>query len=497
MSPARPQQTLAALLAGFANAPFEVAVSDVVLDSREATPGALFLACKGHQQHGLRYADEAVRRGAAAIVWEPATGMQPPQLGVPAIAVDDLSRRAGEIAARFWRQPSAQIETVGITGTDGKTSTAHLLAQAWTTLGRPCRYIGTLGHGRLGALDVSINTTPDAVHLQRYLAAAVAAGDQGCALEVSSHALVQGRINGVDFSAAVLTNVGRDHLDYHGSIDAYAAAKRRLFERKHTDAVILNRDDPRGASWARALADQHPVTVYGLAGERPSTPYAIGESLQLHSRGLHLDVASSRGKGQIDSRLLGRFNAYNLLAVVATLVQSGVSVLDACNALSQARTVPGRAEAFHGPGARPLVVVDYAHTPQALAQILLALRPHASGKLICVFGCGGDRDPGKRAEMGAAAGLADALVVTDDNPRSEDPAVITEAILAGVADAAKVQVIHDRGRAIRDTVLAVGEGDVVLVAGKGHETYQIYGDERRSFSDRAFVADLLKVGRPA
>lgn len=494
MSAPAQQWSLAELLAGLANVPPVLNIAGLALDSREVKSGFLFMACRGHHQHGLQHVGDAITRGAAAVAWEPAPEIDPPRLSVPTVAVDQLSMRVGEIASRFWRWPSAHLRTVGITGTDGKTSTAYLLAQAWTALGTPCIYLGTLGYGNLDALEVAVNTTPDAVKLQRHLAEAVAAGQRACAMEVSSHALAQGRIVGTRFAAALLTNVGRDHLDYHGTLERYAAAKRSLFERDGTDAVLLNRDDTHGAEWAAQLASRHPLTVYGLGGVRPATPYVIGESLTLHPRGLRLDLASSRGNGCIESSLLGRFNAYNLLAVATVLIEAGVAVADVCSVLTQARTVPGRAEAFRGPAARPLVVVDYAHTPQALTQVLLALRPHAAGKLVCVFGCGGDRDHGKRPLMGAvAAQFADAAVITDDNPRSEDPRQIAAAIRAGMPKGAHVEIVHDRAQAIRNTVMAAGADDVVLVAGKGHEDYQIYGNERRMFSDREFVADLLAM----
>jgi len=494
MSPSVQQHPLVELLAGLAVAPAGLNIAGLALDSREVGPGFLFLACRGHRQHGLQHLDEAIARSAVAVVWEPAPEIEAPRSSVPAVAVDQLSMKVGEIASRFWQRPSAQLRTVGITGTDGKTSTAHLLAQAWTALGTSCIYLGTLGYGNLEALDAATNTTPDAVRLQRYLAEAVAAGRQACAMEVSSHALAQGRIAGMHFAAALLTNVGRDHLDYHGSLERYAAAKRSLFERDDTDAVLLNRDDAYGAEWAAQLAAAHPLMVYGLGGVRPSTPYVIGESLTLHPQGLRLQLASSCGDGHIDSALLGRFNAYNLLAAAAVLIEAGVPVAEVCAALGQARTVPGRAEAFRGAAAAPLVVVDYAHTPQALTQVLQALRSHTVGKLVCVFGCGGDRDRGKRPLMGAAAAqFADAVVITDDNPRSEDPAQIVAEIRVGMPKAARVQIVHDRAQAIRGTVTAAGADDVVLVAGKGHEKYQLYGAERRVFSDREFVATLLAV----
>lgn len=501
------------LLAGWADWPsFDLpgtVVGDVTLDSRNVSlksgkargvdgrPGPLFLACAGSACHGLDFAPQAVAAGAAAVAWEPVSGVAAPEFGVPTIAVPDLKARAGEIAARFFGEPSEQMHVAGITGTDGKTSTSHLLAQSWAALGRPCEYIGTLGSGPLGAMDASVNTTPDAVSVQRILAAALAAGRRDCAMEVSSHALDQGRINGVHFAATVLTNIGRDHLDYHGDLDHYIAAKRKLFGRGDGAVAILNRDDARGRNFAEALRGRCRVVVYGLDGDPPAEPHVIGRGLVAHARGLSFEMVSGGDSGAVDSGLIGRFNASNLLAVGGVLLEAGVSLADACTVLSAARTVPGRAEAFHGPKSEALVVVDYAHTPQALGSVLAALREHAAGRLLCVFGCGGDRDHGKRPMMAkAVAHGADCFIVTDDNPRSEDPVAIVADMRAGLPAGAPFEVCHDRAQAIRMAVAEARIGDVVLVAGKGHEDYQVYGSERRPFSDRVLAAELVGVEMP-
>jgi UDP-N-acetylmuramoyl-L-alanyl-D-glutamate--2,6-diaminopimelate ligase len=488
---------LRGLLQGLASAIPELAVTGVELDSRSVTPGSLFLAVRGHARHGLEFVGEALRRGAAAVAWEPAPGVAAPQLDVPAVAVEGLGVHAGEIAARFWNHPSRGRFTAGVTGTDGKTSTAHLIAQALDRLGTPCAYFGTLGYGRLGALADASHTTPDPVWLQRLLAEQREAGVRAYAMEVSSHALDQGRVAGVEFDVAVLTNVGRDHLDYHGDLQSYAAAKRRLFNWPTLRAAVLNRDDAHGLEWAQTLGATTDVTCYGLGSELPARHrYVLGVNLELHPAGLRFEVHSSWGEARLDSRLLGRFNGYNLLAALSALLHQGAPLKDAVAALGASTTVPGRIEGFRGPAAAPLVVVDYAHTPQALIQVLKALRAHTPGRLWCVFGCGGDRDRGKRPLMGAAAAeLADVAIVTDDNPRSESPAAIVAGILAGIPAElrGKLSVEHDRARAIERAVRAAAVDDVVLVAGKGHEDYQIYGGERRDFSDRAFVAGLLGV----
>jgi UDP-N-acetylmuramoyl-L-alanyl-D-glutamate--2,6-diaminopimelate ligase len=422
---------------------------------------------------------------------------------VPEIAVPQLSKRAGEIAARFHGHPSERMFCTGVTGTDGKTSTAYLIAQALDRLKLPCAYIGTIGSGRIGHLQSATHTTPDAVNLQKQLAALRDDGAQALAMEVSSHALDQDRIAGMHFDVAVLTNLTRDHLDYHGTLEAYAAAKLRLFTRADLDAVVINRDDATGREWIAGLQTAAQRIVYGLDGEpEPGCAHVIGRNLQLTPDGIALDLDTWRGRARLQSRLLGRFNAYNLMAALAVLLARDTALEAAVAALAQSQTVPGRIEGYRGPAAAPLVVVDYAHTPDALKQILTAVRAHTPGRLICVFGCGGDRDRGKRPLMGAvAAELADLVVVTDDNPRSEDPALIVQEILGGVRSASndsrfpipdsRLQVIHDRAEAIRSAVREAAADDVVVVAGKGHERTQTYGNDVRAFSDREFVAALV------
>ncbi len=496
---------LPSLLAGYDVPAPDVEVAGIELDSRRVSPGDLFLACSGRGVHGLAHLDQAVSRGAAAIAWEPVPGCAEPDAVVPHVAVPNLSQRAGEIAARFYGQPSARMFCVGVTGTDGKTSTSYLIAQALDRLSVPCAYIGTIGLGRVGALRSATHTTPDAVSLQRNVAGLRAEGAQALAMEVSSHALDQARIAGMHFDVAVLTNITRDHLDYHGTVEHYAAAKRRLFERAELSSVVLNRDDEHGAQWAATQRGKALVIVYGLDGETPpASDYVIGRDLQLTSDGIALTLDTSWGGAQLRSRLLGRFNAYNLMAAAAVLLARGQAVDAVVAALAQSQTVPGRIEGYRGAKAASLVVVDYAHTPDALRQILSAVRAHAPGRVICVFGCGGDRDRGKRPLMGiAAVELADVAIATDDNPRSESPAAIVEDIVAGVRltpHASRLTIIHDRASAIRAAVALARRDDVVVVAGKGHEETQTYGHDVRAFSDREFVAALVGAasagGRP-
>ena len=478
------------LLAGFARAP-ELEITGIETDSRRVTAGDAFLAVKGVGSHGLSHVEQALARGASAVVWEPAPGIaEPEDLAVPQVAVAGLAKQVGVIAARFQGEPAKQLFTVGVTGTDGKTSTAYLVAQALDALATPCGYLGTIGYGRVAQLSEASHTTPDAIRLQELLADFVRQGLMACAMEVSSHALDQARVAGIGFDVAILTNITRDHLDYHGTVEAYAAAKRRLFADYCRGVAVLNRDDALGAAWARELS--HTI-VYGIEGAAPGEgQWLIARGLQLTAQGLAFTLDSSWGQAHVQSRLLGRFNVYNLLAVIATLLAKGLPLQQAVAVLPPLHTVPGRIEGFKGAKAAPLVVVDYAHTPEALTQILKAVRAHCSGKLICVFGCGGDRDRGKRPLMGAAAEQgADLAIITDDNPRSESPAVIAAEIASGLKNPAAMRVIHDRAEAIRSAVAAAGAADVVVVAGKGHETTQTIGTTVRAFSDRAFVAELV------
>ena len=489
------EQSLAALLPGLAMGSLgEARVSGLQQDSRLIQSGDLFLACAGDSAHGLMHLQQAKERGAAAVAWEIKQGVVAP-LGLPAVAVDGLSAQLGDIAARFYAQPSQELFVVGITGTDGKTSCAWILAQALDRLGQHCGYLGTLGYGFAGNLDTASHTTPDAVRLQYWLAKLKANDAQAVALEVSSHALQQGRASAVAFDMAVLTNIGRDHLDYHGSVENYAAAKRALFAMPGLRAAILNQDDAYGRSWLAELPTGVAGVAYGLDAEVESAALrkVIGLSVTTHAQGLSIEVDGSWGRARLDSQLLGRFNAYNLLACLTVLLEQGIALEAAVAALATVPTVPGRMQAIVGDATQPLVVVDYAHTPQALEQALLAARAHCEGRLICVFGCGGDRDSGKRPLMArAAAQAADVVIVTDDNPRSEDPAQIVADIIAGIPAGTDYQLEHDRKAAIAQAIGQAGAGDVVLIAGKGHEDYQLVGAERRYFSDEAAARKVLR-----
>lgn len=502
----RPNWPLGALLAGFAVTPFEsgARVTDLTLDSRDAAPGSLFLACRGRAGHGLDHAEAAVERGAVAILAEPDAARGEAELGrlaqelaVPVIPVPRLAHRAAEIAARFFGQPSASLEVFGVTGTAGKTCVTHHLARALAAdTARPglrCAVMGSLGHGFPGALAASAGaaglSTPDAVAVQRELARLVSDGAEAVALEVSSHALDQHRVGAVQLSHAVFTNLSRDHLDYHGDMAAYAAAKRRLFRMPGLRWAVLNADDPAAADMAAGLAADVRVARYGQGAAAPADAdlWVWARRVIADAEGFLVDVDTSVGSGRFRAGLVGRFEVANLLAVLAVLLSREEPLAGALARLAAVHGLPGRMERFGG-GARPLVVVDDAHAPAALEQALAETRAHCRGRLSVVFGCGGGRDAGKRAEMGAVAErLADGVILTDDNPRFENGEHIIADILAGMQRPEAAVVERQRSLAIRCALARAGRDDAVLVAGKGNETVQDLGELKIKFSDRAQV----------
>ncbi|MBV9343498.1 MAG: UDP-N-acetylmuramoyl-L-alanyl-D-glutamate--2,6-diaminopimelate ligase [Gammaproteobacteria bacterium] len=494
MSAAPAPRTLAELGAGFAALPAGVTVSELTLDSRAVTPGALFLACRGGTQHGLAHAPEAAARGARAVLYESEGAGVPPVLpaGIFVAPVPQLAEHAGVIAARFFGEPSRQLTIAGITGTNGKTTCAWLLAQSLQHCGQRAAYMGTLGVGLPPQLSATLHTTSDAVTVQRQLAQLRAAGAAWVGMEVSSHALQQARVNGVRFRTAVFTNLTRDHLDYHGSMASYGAAKARLFGWPELAQRIVNFDDPFGRQLAKAAGAPLILTARQGGTLPADARFVCARRVRPEPAGLLIEVHSSWGDAQLPVRLVGEFNVDNALAVLAVLLAWDIPLDSAVRALAKSRAASGRMEMFGGRGRTPLAIVDYAHTPDALANALRAARLHCRGALRLVFGCGGDRDPGKRPLMGRiAAELADDVIVTDDNPRSEDPAGIVAQILAGMGARTPHVVEHDRALAIRLALERSGADDVVLIAGKGHEAYQLIGSERREFRDQAVVSEEL------
>ncbi|MEX0731513.1 MAG: UDP-N-acetylmuramoyl-L-alanyl-D-glutamate--2,6-diaminopimelate ligase [Aquisalimonadaceae bacterium] len=497
-----PALPLSSLLASEVAMPAEVdpLVTGMTADSRQVEKGWIFAACRGAAVHGLDYLPDALTAGAAAILWEPEDAVDAAQAetlvraaGVPLVAVPELSRKLGLLASRLHREPSADLTVIGVTGTDGKTSVTQFIAQALAAEGQLCGLIGTLGYGLHGRLTPGANTTPDAARVQALLAGFRDSGADFASMEVSSHALDQHRVAGVRFRIAVLTNLGRDHLDYHLTEQAYAAAKRRLFESEGLACAVLNLDDAFGCSMRDILAPG--VLPLGYSASSDSGAEITVRTLEMMPEGLKVAVNTPVGMVAAEVPVMGHFNAQNLLAATAVLVALGWDAPRISRALAAIRPVSGRMECFGG-GERPLVVVDYAHTAGALKAALQALREHVSGRIWCVFGCGGDRDSGKRPLMAAVAEAnADHLIITDDNPRREDPDRIIADIKVGLRRQTAL-VERDRAAAIGCAIGAAGAGDAVLVAGKGHENYQVTADGVHHYSDRETVIHLLEEARP-
>lgn len=473
------------------------ALREMTLDSRTAAAGDLFIAVVGHQADGRRFIPQAIAQGVAAVVaeaeGEATDGSIREVHGVPVIYLSQLHQRLSALAGRFYRLPAERMTLTGVTGTNGKTTTTQLLAQWSQLLGERSAVMGTVGNGLLGNVVPTGNTTGSAVDVQHVLAGLADEGATFTAMEVSSHGLVQHRVAALKFAACIFTNLSRDHLDYHGDMTGYEAAKWLLFSEHHYGQAIINADDEVGGRWLSQLPDAVAVAMNSPIDTSCHGRWLKAEPVDYHDSGATIRFASSWGNGAIESRLMGAFNVSNLLLALATLLTLDYPLSDLINTAGKLQPVCGRMEVFCAPG-KPTVVVDYAHTPDALEKALEAARLHCKGKLWCVFGCGGDRDKGKRPLMGAIAEqYADRVVVTNDNPRTEEPRAIINDILAGMLDAGCAHVLEGRAEAVTNTVMQADADDVVLVAGKGHEDYQIIGNQRLDYSDRLTVARLLGV----
>ena len=518
-----------------------VAITRLVTDSRAVRQGDTFVAYPGEKTDGRQFIAQAIARGANAVIYEKLLSGHPYEAQhfswdaawqVPHLAVSGLRHKAGWLAGAVYGAPSEKLQMIGVTGTNGKTSTCHWIARALNDAGKKCALIGTLGNGFADNLQPSANTTPDAISVQGLLADYLRAGARAVAMEVSSHALAQGRVHGARFDVALLTNLSRDHLDYHGDMESYTASKRKLFDWQELKFAVINFDDAFGAELAEQLQDGIPlpnplprageganealraisipeVIGYGLSdaalqlAERLGLRMVYGNLAQMSGQGLRLNVHASWGAAQINSALVGRFNAANLLGALAVLLVSGIGLDEAVQSLSKVQAVAGRMQRVGGTGqsgdiAQPTVIVDYAHTPDALEKVLLALHEvgaSSGGKLICVFGCGGDRDCGKRAMMGRVAEkFSDHCIVTSDNPRSEDPQHIIAEILGGMA-ANNHEIIVERAAAIGRAIGLARQHDTVLLAGKGHEDYQEIAGMKYPFSDVAVAEGALRIWR--
>lgn len=461
----------------------DVEILGITDDSRRVQPGFLFCAVRGLQSDGHEFVAEAASRGAAAILTERPL---PEVTGVPCITVPLLGTLRGRYAAIFHGDPSRQVRCIGVTGTNGKTSVAWHVANMLEMLGQPAAYLGTIGWGRVTHLQNSDSTTASAIINQERLACLADNGVRWAAMETSSHALDQKRVDDIAFAAAIFTNLTRDHLDYHHSMAAYGEAKRRLFRLPDTALGIINVDDPFGMDLASEMSSAKPVTTFGRNGD------VRFSDLRASANGIRGRWTTPWGQANFELPMVGEFSVSNAAAALATLGSLGFPLEALVAAQRRLPPVPGRMQMFRVPEG-PLVVVDYAHTPDALQVVLTALRQHCSGELVCVVGCGGDRDRGKRPLMAAVAeSLADILWLTSDNPRSEDPEVILEEMRAGLKGGACVYECVDRADAITRAVACSGSGDVVLVAGKGHEEYQELASGRIPFSDRKLVGELVR-----
>ncbi|QBF83342.1 UDP-N-acetylmuramoyl-L-alanyl-D-glutamate--2,6-diaminopimelate ligase [Shewanella maritima] len=482
-------------------------IDELVLDSRQASQGKLFVALPGYQVDGRNFIEQAINSGASAVLTHTDqpdehsaveyklveySHVEQKAQQIPVISFFQLNRQLSAIAAQFYQVSTQSINVIGITGTNGKTSVNQIIAQLIEASGQKAAVMGTLGNGPLGELVESGNTTADAITVMRQLAEFSSLGCSTCAMEVSSHGLSQGRVEAVPFSTAVFTNLSRDHLDFHGDMQSYGAAKKRLFSFPHVRHGVINADDDIGKKWLNELSDRG-YQSYSLIN--PNADYFC-DAIHYHNQGvsarLHYRVADNRRATiKLNTALLGAFNLANVLAAVAALHQQGIEMATLNAAIANVKPVAGRMETFSNEETAT-IVVDYAHTPDALEQALAALRLHCDGQLWCVFGCGGDRDKGKRPLMARAAEQgADRVVITSDNARSEDPQQIIDDAKQGLSHPALAICEVDRVTAIKRVVAHAKPGDIVLLAGKGHETYQEVAGEKHHYDERALAAELV------
>lgn len=464
----------------------ERAVLDITLDSRDVGPGSCFLALAGSTDDGTKYVGEAIVRGAAAVVAE--RPMVSPRADIPLLHTPVLRAQLGAIANRFFATPSAAMKLFAVTGTNGKTSVAHLLAQAVRLRGTHCGYIGTLGAGEPGGLTLLANTTPDVIALNRWLARFTTAGLNVTTLEVSSHALAQKRLAGLELYAAAFTNLGHDHLDYHADLKAYGDCKQSLFEHDGLRAAVVNIDDALGADIAASMRPGIEVWTCSSGHGRGAPAHHARltvDAITTAPDGMRFTLRADGNSAEVQSALPGRFNVDNLLAVAGLMLSGGYAFDAVCSSLAGLQPVPGRMQDCGRTASGARIYVDYAHSPDSLAAVLGALRELRPRRLLVVFGCGGERDRSKRPLMGEIAErCADQVIVTTDNPRGEEPETIAAEILVGMQAPTSASVIHDRRLAIRTAVENAAAGDIVVVAGKGHETTQERCGRRIAFSDQ-------------
>lgn len=499
----------------------DLTIKNLTADSRQVKPGDLFIAVPGLTVDGRQYINEAIEKGASAICYEldaKLNSSKNSQINVakpniPIIPIPNLKGLVGPMAARFFDNPSEQISVIGITGTNGKTSVSHFIAQILSQSSIPCGVIGTLGTGFPGNLDPTYNTSQDAISFQKSLANAIKNGAKAMAIEATSHALTQNRVTGINFHTTIFTNLTRDHLDYHGDMKAYANAKQTLFSDFNPLANIINLEDEFGGQlWTNKNLNKnqqwigytthpeihHSQILSGSNAENLKRSFITTHELVLNESGISALIQTPWGNGKLQCALLGRFNLSNILAALAAACLQGIPLEVVLKQIQSLKTVPGRMMRFGGNANKPLVVVDYAHTPDALAKVLEALRAHCQGKLCCVFGCGGDRDRGKRPLMTAVVEtLSDVFYLTQDNPRTEDPKQIFSDMIKGLKNPNHFNIEPDRKKAIFTAIQAADYQDIVLIAGKGHEDTQIIGNDKLPFSDPLLVEEALNFWRAA
>lgn len=484
---------LSALLDGFAivNGDIDRLVGSLQLSSQKVERGDVFMALPGVTADGRDYIDSAIVNQASAIIFEKLGSERKDDVveGIPLIGIENLKSKVGIIASRNYDNPSRQLNVIGVTGTNGKTTSAYLVAQALNGCAQLCAYSGTIGAGLVGELKKSELTTVDAISLQAQLANFVEQGANALAIETSSHGLDQGRANGVEFSIGVFTNLTQDHLDYHQSMEKYAEAKKKLFEFESLRHAVINVDDSFGRELAEFCKRDRPdiqCITYGM-----QSGVLKPDDLVVNDQGLSFSIILNGERVQIGSRLLGEINVLNLLAAIGVLLACGIDSKSVASVMPSLSAPPGRMEAFRGALTQPMVVVDYAHSPDALERALRSLKSLSQGRVFVVFGCGGDRDQGKRPQMGAVAELlADVVIITDDNSRTEPAEEIVQQIQSGMNHPARV--IHDRKQAVSEAIRSATAEDIILVAGKGHEDTQSVSGHRIPLSDREFVVELLE-----
>ncbi|AKC31934.1 UDP-N-acetylmuramoyl-L-alanyl-D-glutamate--2,6-diaminopimelate ligase [Candidatus Pantoea carbekii] len=472
-------------------------IRHITLDSRAIHSGDLFIAVKGHNTDGRFFISQAIDRGAVAVIAEAEDKRKNGNIlqrnGVPIIYLNHLSENLSKLAGRFYQQPSNKLKLIGVTGTNGKTTITHLVAQWANMLGENSAIMGTMGNGLYGQLTLTKNTTDSAVDIQHFLHNLIRKNATLAVMEVSSHALIQYRVSDLRFNVAIFTNLSRDHLDYHGNMQAYELAKWLLFSKHQVDKIIINADDEVGRRWLKKLPDAVAVTLENNFKKNFYNQWVKATSINYYHDFTRIAFRSSWGNGELNSRLIGACNASNLLLALTTLLVLNYPLNSLIAYASRLQPICGRMQTFVVKD-RPLVIIDYAHTPDALKRALITARLHCRGQLWCIFGCGGDRDKGKRPLMGAIAEkFSDTVIITDDNPRHEKSMSIINDILLGFNNLNNVHVLQNRTQAISKIVMQAKTNDIILIAGKGHENYQIFGKEYLYHSDSHIVRNLLGI----